>query len=136
MKNGSNQYFNRWISEVKWAYKNIHIVRDKIKHLESQLCNCNSTVYDSIGSSSSVRNTEEDKVLSILSKIEENRIQVSNYIKIINDYERKKAYLRTIETEVIEHLVETNLNKSDIATTLHISRSKLYKIINRLRICV
>ena len=134
MKNGSAKSLYQWINDIKWAHKSIQNVKEKIIYYESQLGNCRSNVYDSIGTTSSVRNTEEDNLLLILEKIEENKKIVSDYEQQIKEYNIILEKLGSRDKEVLRFLVESNYSKVRIAEITLLSRSSLYKRIERIKV--
>ncbi|MBI9008708.1 MAG: hypothetical protein JEZ05_01640 [Tenericutes bacterium] len=131
MKTGLNAPFYKWIDDVKKAYRHKRELEEKLEYYQSRLTGYQAVVYDSIGSSSS-RNNVEDNLLYIIGKIDETQCKMQESTNVINNYKSFKGQLCGNEVEVLELLIETDLLKSTIGLRLEISKSRLFQVINEL----
>ena len=131
MKTGLNAPFYKWIDDVKKAIRHIRELEEKLEYYQSRLTGYQAVVYDSIGSSSS-RNNVEDNLLFIIGKIDEIEYKMKEVSIMIKDYKTFKEKLNGTEILVLKLLIETDLRKSTISNSLKISKSRLYTIISDL----
>lgn len=124
---GSKTSFYKWIDDIKKAYRHRNELEEKLQFYESRLIGYNAVTYDSIGSSSTKNNVEEN-LLYVIGKIDKVNAKLDKAQKLIDEYNRFKSKLKLQESLVLEYLVETSLSKSEIAYTLHLSRSRIYVI--------
>ena len=131
MKTGLNAPFYKWIDDVKKAIRHKRELEEKLEYYQSRLTGYQAVVYDSIGSSSS-RNNVEDNLLFIIGKIDEIEYKMKEVSIMIKDYKTFKEKLNGTEILVLKLLIETDLRKSTISNSLKISKSRLYTIISDL----
>ena len=131
LKTGSKTSFYKWIDDIKKAYRHRTELEEKLQFYESRLIGYNAVTYDSIGSSST-KNNVEDNLLYVIGKIDKTKAKLENAQKAINEYINFKSNLKQQEALVLEYLVETSLSKTVIASRLSISRSFFYVIVERI----
>jgi DNA-directed RNA polymerase specialized sigma subunit len=124
---GSKTSFYKWIDDIKKAYRHRTELEEKLQFYESRLIGYNAVTYDSIGSSST-KNNVEDNLLDVIGKIDKVKARLEKTQKLIDEYNNFKSKLNQQEALVLEYLVETTLAKSEIAYILHLSRSRIYVI--------
>ncbi len=128
---GSKTSFYKWIDDIKKAYRHRHELEEKLQFYETRLIGYNAVTYDSIGSSST-KNNVEDNLLYVIGKIDKVKARLDKAQKLIDEYKSFKSKLKPQEALVLEYLVETSLSKMDITSRLNISRSFFYIIIDRI----
>lgn len=131
MKTGLNAPFYKWVDDVKKAIRHKRELEEKLEYYQSRLTGYQAVVYDSIGSSSS-RNNVEDNLLFIIGKIDAIEHKLKEVDFVINDYVLFKEKLIEKEALLLEMFVETNLQNSTIALRVKVSKSRLFQIINEL----
>ncbi len=129
MKTGLNAPFYKWIDDVKKAIRHKRELEEKLEYYESRLTGYQAVVYDSIGSSSS-RNNVEENLLYVIGKIDQVKMKIENVERIIKGYFDFKLTLKEQESTLLEHLVETTLSKTEISVRISISRTRIYKLID------
>ena len=129
--NGSKTSFYKWIDDIKKAYRHKTELDEKLQFYETRLIGYNAVTYDSIGSSST-KNNVEDNLLYVIGKIDKVKARLDKAQKLIDEYKSFKSKLKPQEALVLEYLVETSLSKMDITSRLNISRSFFYIIIDRI----
>ncbi|AUD64073.1 hypothetical protein BK010_10425 (plasmid) [Tenericutes bacterium MO-XQ] len=128
---GSKTSFYKWIDDIKKAYRHRNELEEKLQFYETRLIGYNAVTYDSIGSSST-KNNVEDNLLYVIGKIDKVKARLDKAQKLIDEYKSFKSKLKPQEALVLEYLVETSLSKTVIASRLSISRSFFYIIIDRI----
>lgn len=128
---GSKTSFYKWIDDIKKAYRHKDELEEKLQFYETRLIGYNAVTYDSIGSSST-KNNVEDNLLYVIGKIDKVKERLSKAQKLIDEYVTFKNKLDQQEILLIEYLVETSLSKTVIASRLNISRSFFYIILDRI----
>ena len=128
---GSKTSFYKWIDDIKKAYRHKTELEEKLQFYETRLIGYNAVTYDSIGSSST-KNNVEDNLLYVIGKIDKVKAKLDKAQKVIDEYISFKIKLKPQEALVLEFLVETSLSKTVIASRLNISRSFFYIIIDRI----
>jgi DNA-directed RNA polymerase specialized sigma subunit len=128
---GSKTSFYKWIDEIKKAYRHKDELEEKLQFYETRLIGYNAVTYDSIGSSTTKNNVEEN-LLYIIDKIDKVKAKLDKAHKLIDTYISFKSKLKPQEALVLEYLVETSLSKTVIASRLNISRSFFYIILDRI----
>jgi DNA-directed RNA polymerase specialized sigma subunit len=131
LKTGLNAPFYKWVDDVKKAIRHKRELEEKLEYYQSRLTGYQAVVYDSIGSSSS-RNNVEDNLLFIIGKIDAIEHKLKEVDFVINDYVLFKEKLIEKEALLLEMFVETNLQNSTIALRVKVSKSRLFQIINEL----
>ncbi|MBU1093345.1 MAG: hypothetical protein KKH01_02655 [Firmicutes bacterium] len=129
MKTGLNAPFYKWIDDVKKAIRHKRELEEKLEYYQSRLTGYQAVVYDSIGSSSS-RNNVEDNLLFIIGKIDAIEHKLKESEMIINKYKLFKVRLKDKEILLLEYLVGTELDKSMLALKLSVTKSGLYSILS------
>jgi len=127
LKTGSKTSFYKWIDDIKKAYRHRTELEEKLQFYETRLIGYNAVTYDSIGSSSTKNNVEEN-LLYVIEKIDKTKARLDAAQKIIDEYMVFKSNIKQQEALVLEYLVETSLNKSEIALMMHLSRSRVHII--------
>lgn len=127
MKTGSKTSFYKWIDDIKKAYRHRTELEEKLQFYETRLIGYNAVTYDSIGSSST-KNNVEDNLLYVIGKIDKVKSKIDKAQKLIDQYNSFKSKLKQQEALVLEYLVETTLSKNEISLMMHISRSRVYNI--------
>lgn len=84
--------------------------------------------YDSIGSSSTKNNVEEN-LLYVIGMIDKVKARLIKIQSLIDEYMSFKTKIKSQEAEVLEYLVETSPSKDEISIKISISRSRTYVII-------
>ena len=133
MKTGSKTSFYKWIDDIKKAYRHRTELEEKLQFYETRLVGYNAVTYDSIGSSST-KNNVEDNLLYVIGKIDKVKVRINKAQKLIDEYVTFKSMLKPQEALVLEYLVETSLNKRDIAVRLKVSRSRIYTILEKMKL--
>jgi DNA-directed RNA polymerase specialized sigma subunit len=128
---GSKTSFYKWIDDIKKAYRHKTELEEKLQFYETRLIGYNAVTYDSIGSSST-KNNVEDNLLYVIGKIDKVKEKLDKAQKLIDEYVTFKRKLKPQEELVIEYLVETSLSKSEIAARIKISKSRSYQIVENL----
>lgn len=128
---GSKTSFYKWIDDIKKAYRHKTELDEKLQFYETRLIGYNAVTYDSIGSSST-KNNVEDNLLYVIGKIDKVKARLDKAQKLIDEYVTFKSKLDQQEILLIEYLVETSLSKTVIASRLNISRSFFYIILDRI----
>ena len=131
MKTGLNAPFYKWIDDVKKAIRHKRELEEKLEYYQSRLTGYQAVVYDSIGSSSS-RNNVEDNLLFIIGKIDSIEFKMEEVAFAINRYLLFKEKLMEKEQLLLELLVETNMSITDISFRMIISKSRVYDILNSI----
>lgn len=129
LKTGLNAPFYKWIDDVKKAIRHKRELEEKLEYYQSRLTGYQAVVYDSIGSSSS-RNNVEDNLLFIIGKIDAIEHKLKESEMIINKYKLFKVRLKDKEILLLEYLVGTELDKSMLALKLSVTKSGLYSILS------
>jgi len=124
-----NAPFYKWIDDVKKAIRHKRELEEKLEYYQSRLTGYQAVVYDSIGSSSS-RNNVEDNLLFIIGKIDAIEHKLKESEMIINKYKLFKVRLKDKEILLLEYLVGTELDKSMLALKLSVTKSGLYSILS------
>lgn len=131
LKTGLNAPFYKWIDDVKKAIRHKRELEEKLEYYQSRLTGYQAVVYDSIGSSSS-RNNVEDNLLFIIGKID----SMNNRIHIVETKIKKfkvlKSNLNNQQCKLVEYLIETSFSKTEIAKTMMLSRSRVYYLIQSI----
>ncbi len=130
---GSKTSFYKWIDDIKKDYRHKTELNEKLQFYETRLIGYNAVTYDSIGSSSTKNNVEEN-LLYVIGKIDKVKAKLDKAQKLIDEYIIFKNKLKPQEVLVLEYLVETSLNKRDIATILKVSRSRIYTILEKIEL--
>ena len=125
---GSKTSFYKWIDEIKKAYRHKTELEEKLQFYETRLIGYNAVTYDSIGSSSTKNNVEEN-LLYVIDKIDKAKARLDKIQKLIDEYLSFKSNLNQQEALVLEYLVETSLSKIAIGLRMKISKSRVYDII-------
>ncbi len=133
MRTGSKTSFYKWIDDIKKAYRHRTELEEKLQFYETRLIGYNAVTYDSIGSSST-KNNVEDNLLYVIGKIDKVKARLDKAQKLIDEYVTFKDKLKPQEALVLEYLVETSLSKSEIASMMHLSRSRVHLIIMNIAI--
>ncbi|MDX9797532.1 MAG: hypothetical protein RBT05_01600 [Bacteroidales bacterium] len=128
---GSKTSFYKWIDDIKKAYRHKTELEEKLQFYETRLIGYNAVNYDSIGSSST-KNNVEDNLLYVIGKIDKVKARLEKAQKLIDEYVTFKSMLKSQEALMIEYLVETSFSKMDIAAQLNVSRSRVYIVLNRM----
>ena len=128
---GSKISFYKWIDDIKKAYRHRTELEEKLQFYETRLIGYNAVTYDSIGSSSTKNNVEEN-LLYVIGKIDKVKARLEKAQKLIDEYISFKNKLKPQEALMIEYLVETSLSKMDIASQLNVSRSRVYIVLNKM----
>jgi DNA-directed RNA polymerase specialized sigma subunit len=128
---GSKTSFYKWIDDIKKAYRHRTELEEKLQFYETRLIGYNAVTYDSIGSSSTKNNVEEN-LLYVIGKIDKVKVRLDKAQKLIDKYISFKNKLKPQEALVLEYLVETSLNKRNIALRLNISKTRIYVLLNKL----
>jgi len=128
---GSKISFYKWIDDIKKAYRHRTELEEKLQFYETRLIGYNAVTYDSIGSSST-KNNVEDNLLYVIGKIDKVKARLEKAQKLIDEYVTFKSMLKSQEALMIEYLVETSLSKMDIASQLNVSRSRVYIVLNKM----
>jgi len=131
LKTGLNAPFYKWVDDVKKAIRHKRELEEKLEYYESRLTGYQAVVYDSIGSSSS-RNNVEDNLLFIIGKIDSIEFKMKEVDLTINRYMLFKEKLMEKEQLLLEHLVETNMSITDISFRMIIRKSRVYDILNSI----
>jgi len=131
LKSGLNKEFYKWVDDVKKAIRHKKELEDKLEYFESRLTGYQAVVYDSIGSSSS-RNNVEDNLLYVIGKIDAVNDQMKEVRMRINEYIVFKSKLSGKTNLLLEYLIESNLQQSIISLNLNLSKSRFYQIVNEL----
>lgn len=129
--NGSKTSFYKWIDDIKKAYRHKTELDEKLQFYETRLIGYNAVTYDSIGSSST-KNNVEDNLLYVIGKIDKVKARLDKAQKLIDEYKSFKSKLKPQEALVLEYLVETSLSKTEIANKINISKSRIYQIAKNL----
>ena len=129
LRTGLNVPFYKWIDDVKKAIRHKRELEEKLEYYQSRLTGYQAVVYDSIGSSSS-RNNVEDNLLFIIGKIDAIEHKLKESEMIINKYKLFKVRLKDKEILLLEYLVGTELDKSMLALKLSVTKSGLYSILS------
>lgn len=124
---GSKTSFYKWIDDIKKAYRHKTELEEKLQFYETRLIGYNAVTYDSIGSSST-KNNVEDNLLYVIGKIDKVKARLDKAQKLIDEYISFKSKLKPQEALVLEYLVELSMSKSEIAYIMHLSRSRMYVI--------
>lgn len=130
---GSKTSFYKWIDDIKKAYRHRTELEEKLQFYETRLIGYNAVTYDSIGSSSTKNNVEEN-LLYVIGKIDKIKARLDKAQKLIDEYISFKNKLKPQESLVLEYLVETSLNKRDIAARIKVSRSRIYTILEKIKL--
>jgi hypothetical protein len=125
---GSKTSFYKWIDDIKKAYRHKTELEEKLQFYETRLIGYNAVTYDSIGSSST-KNNVEDNLLYVIGKIDKVKARLDKAQKLIDEYINFKSILNPQEALVLEYLVETSVSKSVIGSLMKISKSRIYAII-------
>jgi len=128
LKTGLNAPFYKWIDDVKKAIRHKRELEEKLEYYQSRLTGYQAVVYDSIGSSSS-RNNVEDNLLFIIGKIDQVKHRMKEAEIKIDSYKSFKSILKEKEELLLEYLVEKELNNVLIISRLNITRSRMYSIL-------
>ncbi|MBI9010458.1 MAG: hypothetical protein JEZ05_10580 [Tenericutes bacterium] len=112
MKTGSKTSFYKWIDDIKKAYRHKTELEEKLQFYENRLVGYNAVTYDSIGSSST-KNNVEDNLLYVIGKIDMVKARLDEAQKLIDEYKVFKCKLKPQEALVLEYLVETSLSKNE-----------------------
>ena len=131
LKTGLNAPFYKWIDDVKKAIRHKRELEEKLEYYQSRLTGYQAVVYDSIGSSSS-RNNVEDNLLFIIGKIDQIKYKVDLiYLKIL-EYQNLKKKLSKQGRTLLEYLIESNLSIKEITFRMLVSRSRVYVCVNEI----
>jgi DNA-directed RNA polymerase specialized sigma subunit len=128
---GSKTSFYKWIDDIKKAYRHRTELEEKLQFYETRLIGYNAVTYDTIGSSST-KNNVEDNLLYVIGKIDKVKASLEKTQKLIDEYINFKSKLKPQEILVVEYLVETSLSKSVIANRIKASRSRVFQIIDNI----
>ncbi len=128
---GSKTSFYKWIDDIKKAYRHRTELEEKLQFYETRLIGYNAVTYDSIGSSST-KNNVEDNLLYVIGKIDKVKARLDKAQKLIDEYNSFKSKLKPQEALVLEYLVETSFSKSVIANRIKASRSRVFQIIDNI----
>jgi DNA-directed RNA polymerase specialized sigma subunit len=128
---GSKKSFYKWIDDIKKAYRYRTELEEKLQFYETRLIGYNAVTYDSIGSSST-KNNVEDNLLYVIGKIDKVKARLDKAQKLIDEYISFKNKLKPQEALVLEYLVETSLSKTAIANRIKASRSRVFQIIDNI----
>ena len=128
---GSKTSFYKWIDDIKKAYRHKTELEEKLQFYETRLIGYNAVTYDSIGSSST-KNNVEDNLLYVIGKIDKVKARLDKAQKLIDEYVTFKSKLNQQEILLIEYLVETSLSKMIIATRLNTSKSRFFKVVDEI----
>jgi DNA-directed RNA polymerase specialized sigma subunit len=128
---GSKTSFYKWIDDIKKAYRHKTELEEKLQFYETRLIGYNAVTYDSIGSSST-KNNVEDNLLYVIGKIDKVKARLEKAQKLIDEYVSFKRKLKSQEALVLEYLVETSFSKSVIANRIKASRSRVFQIIDNI----
>lgn len=132
LNRGLNAEFYKWIDDVRKAYRHKNELVEKLQFYESRLVGYNAVTYDSIRSSST-KNNVEDNLLYVIGKIDKVNERLNRAQKLIDKYISIKNELLPQEICVLEYLVDTSLTKSEIADELFLSRTYVYKLISSIK---
>ena len=124
---GSKTSFYKWIDDIKKAYRHRTELEEKLQFYETRLVGYNAVTYDSIGSSST-KNNVEDNLLYVIGKIDKVKSKLDKAQKLIDNYMSFKKRLKPQEALVLEYLVETSLSKNEVASMMHLSTSRVHII--------
>ena len=127
LKSGLNKEFYKWVDDVKKAYRHKRELEDKLEYFESRLTGYQAVVYDSIGSGSS-RNIVEENLLYVIGKIDQVKYKIDESNQKIEEYHNLLKNLCNQEKILLKYLIETNMNNNEIASSMMISRSRVYQI--------
>ena len=128
MKNGSKEAFYKWIDDVKKAFRHKTELEEKLRYYERRLVGYNAVTYDSIGSDSRKNNVEEN-LLYTIGKIEKVKSKIRKANSIVLEYQEFKENLKEQERQLLNNFVELNLSIGEVATSMKISRSRVYNIL-------
>ncbi len=128
---GSKTSFYKWIDDIKKAYRHKNELEEKLQFYETKLIGYNAVTYDSIGSSTTKNNVEEN-LLYVIGKIDNVKAKLDKAQKLIDEYISFKRKLKSLEALVLEYLVETSFSKSVIANRIKASRSRVFQIIDNI----
>jgi DNA-directed RNA polymerase specialized sigma subunit len=131
LKTGLNAPFYKWIDDVKKAIRHKRELEVKLEYYQSRLTGYQAVVYDSIGSSSS-RNNVEDNLLFIIGKIDQIKYKVDLIYLKIQEYQNLKKKLSKQGRTLLEYLIETNLSIKEITFRMLVSRSRVYVCVNEI----
>lgn len=133
MKTGLNQYFNKWVNDIQWAYKTTPIYEKKIKYYKERLNSCKTQVFDTIGGTKTFDNKEEEQLIDILDKLEVYKKKLEENWKLIrqaNDF--FDEHLIGNEKFFYIKFVSENLSKAQIAREENYSRSYISKVFKKI----
>jgi len=133
LKTGLNAPFYKWIDDVKKAIRHKRELEEKLDYYQSRLTGYQAVVYDSIGSSSS-RNNVEDNLLFIIGKIDQVKSKIEKSSQKIREYHYLKKNVSSKDEILIEYLVETILSITEISIRIHVSRNYVYNQINKMSV--
>jgi len=128
LKNGSKEAFYKWIDDVKKAFRHKTELEEKLRYYERRLVGYNAVTYDSIGSDSRKNNVEEN-LLYTIGKIEKVKSKIRKANSIVLEYQEFKENLKEQERQLLNNFVELNLSIGEVATSMKISRSRVYNIL-------
>ena len=128
MKNGSKEAFYKWKDDVKKAFRHKTELEEKLRYYERRLVGYNAVTYDSIGSDSRKNNVEEN-LLYTIGKIEKVKSKIRKANSIVLEYQEFKENLKEQERQLLNNFVELNLSIGEVATSMKISRSRVYNIL-------
>ncbi len=131
LRTGLNAPFYKWIDDVKKAIRHKRELEEKLEYYQSRLTGYQAVVYDSIGSSSS-RNNVEDNLLFIIGKIDQIKYKVDLIYLKIQEYQNLKKKLSKQGRTLLEYLIETNLSIKEITFRMLVSRSRVYVCVNEI----
>lgn len=133
LKTGLNAPFYKWIDDVRKAIRHKRELEEKLEYYQSRLSGYQAVVYDSIGSSPS-RNNVEDNLLFIIGKIDQVKSKIEKSSQKIREYHCLKKNVSSKEEILIEYLVETILSITEISIRIHVSRNYVYNQINKMSV--
>jgi len=131
----SPNYLSRWVKEIRRAYNRKEELENKLSFYESQLTAYRAVTYDGIRSES-FGNKVENNLIFVIDKINETTNELDKYLKLINEYKYFLKELNNKQRLLLEYLVETNLNKTEIAFRMNISRNRVYAIARKLNLVI
>jgi len=128
LKNGSKEAFYKWKDDVKKAFRHKTELEEKLRYYERRLVGYDAVTYDSIGSGSRKNNVEEN-LLYTIGKIEKVKSKIRKANNVIREYLEFEEKMKAQERKLLYNLVELNLSVGEIATSMKISRSRVYNIV-------
>jgi DNA-directed RNA polymerase specialized sigma subunit len=126
---------SRWVKEIRRANNRKEELENKLSFYESQLTAYRAVAYDGIRSES-FGNKVENNLIFVINKINEATNELDRHLKMINEYKNLLRELNNKQRLLMEYLVETNLNKTEIAFRMNISRNRVYAIARKLNLVI